>query len=218
MTEAERNELNSYVRHYAADMQTQHGDAVTRELITGLLTGPDYLKSAPNSEAQQKAQTIMNTWGYHISNASMGDPILAYGLGPLGNSIKTGMATNAAIGVGANTAVQLSGNDPFSYVDTVMAGVTAATSTGKSLKQSALINMGGAALDSAAKGENPAGSMVGAALGSTIGGKAGQATSGAIGQVVGKATSDKGGAVVGSVISEIVSDGVKEQIDKVEMK
>ncbi|WP_413721402.1 hemagglutinin repeat-containing protein [Sodalis sp. RH24] len=218
MTADERNELNSYIRLYAADMQTQHGDAVTRELVTGLLTGQDYLKSAPNSEAQQKAHTLMKTWGYHTSNASMGDPALMFGLGPLGQSIKMGMLTNAAIGVGANTAVQFSGSDPFSYVDAVMAGVTAAATTGKGMGASAVINMGGAAIGSAAKGENPVGSIVGAGLGSVIGGKAGQVTSTSIGQAVGKATSDKGGAVVGSVISEVVSDGVKEQIDEVDMK
>ena len=60
MTAAERTELGSYIRLYAADMQTQHGDAVTKELITGMLTGQDYLKSAPNSEAQQKVLSPLN--------------------------------------------------------------------------------------------------------------------------------------------------------------
>ncbi|WP_413721398.1 VENN motif pre-toxin domain-containing protein [Sodalis sp. RH24] len=172
MTADERNELKSYIRLYAADMQTQHGDAVTRELVTGLLTGQDYLKSAPNSEAQQKAHTIMNTWGYHTSNASMGDPALMFGLGPLGQSIKTGMVTNAAIGVGVNTGVQLSGGDPFSYVDVVIAGVTAAATTGKAILPSVGINIGGAAIGSAAKGEDPTNAMIGAGLGTVLGNKA----------------------------------------------
>ncbi len=46
------------------------------------------------------------------------------------------MATITLIVVGANTAVQLSGNDPFSYVDAVMAGFTAAATTKKSLMPS----------------------------------------------------------------------------------
>ncbi|WP_255557338.1 VENN motif pre-toxin domain-containing protein, partial [Sodalis sp. dw_96] len=213
MTSDERNELNSYLRIYAAEMQTLHGDTVTRELITGMLTGQDYLKSAPKNEAQQKAQTIMNTWGYHTSNASMGDPILAYGLGPLGNSIKTGMATNAAIGVGVNTAVQLNGKDPFSYVDAVMAGVTAASSTGKSLKQSAVINMAGAALGSAAKGEEPTNAVLGAGLGSFVGSKVTKGVTDKAAGMVKESTADLMGAVVGSYLSEKVSSGVKTTLD-----
>ncbi|MNG65602.1 hypothetical protein D3C79_238700 [compost metagenome] len=214
LSTAERTELVSYLKIYASDMQAQYGEAVTKALIAGMLTGQDYLKSAPQTEAQQKAQTIMNTWGYHKSNASIGDPVVLYGLGPLGNSIKAGMLGNAAIGVGANTVVQLGGNDPFNYVDAILAGVTAAVTTGKGIGASTAINMGGAALGSAVKGENPIGSVIGAGAGSWLGGKAGQATSGAIGQVVDKTTSDIGGAVVGSVISETVGGAVKEEIDK----
>ncbi|MEJ1268554.1 hypothetical protein WDV93_20715 [Pantoea ananatis] len=50
---------------------------MTKELIAGMLTGQDYMKSAPQTEAQ-KAQTIMNTRGYHKSNASIGDPVLLF--------------------------------------------------------------------------------------------------------------------------------------------
>ncbi|HIE0648541.1 TPA: hypothetical protein ACXJNB_001632 [Serratia marcescens] len=214
MTSGERAELTGYLMVYAAEMQAQYGEAVTKELITGMLTGQAYLKSAPQTEAQQKAQTIMNTWGYHKSNASIGDPVVLYGLGPLGNSIKAGMLGNAAIGVGVNAAVQLGGKDPFNYVDAILAGVTAAATTGKGIGVSAGINMGGAALGCALKGEDPTGAVIGAGAGSLLGGKAGQVTSGAIGQVVDKTTSDIGGAVVGSVISEAVGGAVKEEIDK----
>ncbi|CNL81739.1 Uncharacterised protein [Yersinia aldovae] len=214
MTSGERAELTSYLMVYAAEMQAQYGEAVTKELITGMLTGQDYLKSAPQTEAQQKAQAIMNTWGYHKSNASIGDPILAFGTGPLANSLKAGVLANAAIGVGANAAVQLGGKDPFNYVDAILAGVTAAVTTGKGIGASTGINMGGAALGSALKGEDPTGAVIGAGAGSLLGGKAGQVTSGAIGQVVDKTTSDIGGAVVGSVISEAVGGAVKEEIDK----
>ena len=194
-------------------MQTQHGDAVTRELVTGLLTGQDYLKSAPNSEAQQKAQTIMNTWGYHTSNASMGDPALLYGLGPLGQSIKTGMVTNAAIGVGANTGVQLSGDDPFSYVDAVMSGVTAAVSTGKSWKTSALINMGGAALGSAAKGESPISSVIGAGFGSAFGSFTGKLATEHLKPVIKEGSAELIGVVTGSAASEITGSTLKSGLD-----
>ncbi|WP_416260659.1 hypothetical protein [Gibbsiella quercinecans] len=44
MTAGEKVELASYLRIYAAEMQAQYGDAVTKELITGMLTGQDYLK------------------------------------------------------------------------------------------------------------------------------------------------------------------------------
>ncbi|TKI02299.1 hypothetical protein FCN80_25430 [Martelella alba] len=218
MTEAERIELNSYIRHYAAEMQTLHGDAVTKELVTGLLTGPDYLKSAPNSEAQQQAQTIMNTWGYHTSNASMGDPALLYGLGPLGQSVKTGMITNAAIGVGVNTGVQLSGNDPFSYVDAVMAGVTAVATTKKGILPSIGINMGGAVLGSAAKGEDPTNAMIGTGLGTILGNKADKFITHGVSIVVKESTAGLIGDIAGLTVSEVVSNDVKDDLDALELK
>jgi len=55
MTDAEQSELSSYLRIYAAEMQVQHGEAVAQELITGMLTGQSYLKSAPKTEAQKSA-------------------------------------------------------------------------------------------------------------------------------------------------------------------
>ncbi|WP_346735389.1 VENN motif pre-toxin domain-containing protein [Edwardsiella anguillarum] len=214
LNSAERSELAGYLRIYAAEMETEYGTGVAQELVNGLLSGSDYLKRGPDSDVMAEAQNIMRAWGYHKSNASIGDPILAFGTGPLANSIKAGVVTNAAIGVGANTAVQLGGKDPFNYVDAILAGVTAAATTGKSIGASTAINMGGAAVGSAVKGENPIGSVIGAGAGSLAGGKAGQATSGAMGQVVDKTTSAIGGAIVGSVISERVGGTVKEKIDK----
>ncbi|WP_147319177.1 hypothetical protein [Edwardsiella anguillarum] len=52
------------------------------------------------------------------------------------------MLANAAIGVGANAAAQLGGKDPFNYVDAILAGVTAAVTTGKGIGASTGINMG----------------------------------------------------------------------------
>ena len=216
MTSGERAELTSYLMVYAAEMQAQYGEAVTKELITGMLTGQDYLKSAPQTEAQQKAQTIMNTWGYHKSNASIGDPVVLYGLGPLGNSIKAGMLGNAAIGVGVNTAVQLGGKDPFNYVDAILAGVTAAATTGKGIGVSAGINMGGAALGSAVKGEDPTNSTIGAGVGSVLGSVGGAIIKGSTSTVAKESISDLTGAVGGSYISEKTGNLVKDTLEEID--
>uniref|UniRef100_UPI0016437715 VENN motif pre-toxin domain-containing protein n=1 Tax=Yersinia aleksiciae TaxID=263819 RepID=UPI0016437715 len=216
MSTVERNELTSYLKIYAAEMQAQYGEAVTKELLTGMLSGQDYLKSAPQTEAQQKAQTIMNTWGYHKSNASIGDPVVLYGLGPLGNSIKTGMLGNAAIGVGVNTAVQLGGDSPFNYVDVVMAGVTAAATTGKGILPSVGINVGGTALGSAVKGEDPTNAMIGAGAGTLMGSGASKVISGALGSTVKEGTTEVISAIGGSVASEALGNTVKGTLDEAE--
>ncbi|MEH0876059.1 hemagglutinin repeat-containing protein [Pectobacterium cacticida] len=213
MTAAERNELASYLRIYAADMQVQYGEAVTKELIAGMLMGQDYLKSAPQTEAQQKALTVMNTWGYHKSNASIGDPALLFGSSVLGTTIKEGMAVNAAIGVGVNSAAQLSGNEPFSYVDAIMAGVASAATTGKGWKVSAAINMGGAAVGSGIKGEDPTNSVIGAGLGSVAGSAGGKVVD-VLSPVTDQVTKDVVGAVTGSAASELTGNAVKSELDK----
>ncbi|CNL21795.1 adhesin [Yersinia frederiksenii] len=216
MTSGERTELTGYLMVYASEMQAQYGEAVTKELITGMLRGQDYLKSAPQTEAQQKAQTIMNTWGYHKSNASIGDPVVLYGLGPLGNSIKAGMLSNAAIGVGVNTAVQLGGKDPFNYVDVILAGVTAAATTGKGVGVSAGINMGGAALGSAVKGEDPTNSTIGAGVGSVLGSVGGTIIKGSTSTVAKESISDLTGAVAGSYISEKTGNLAKDTLEEID--
>ncbi|KDU62907.1 hemagluttinin repeat family protein, partial [Escherichia coli 4-203-08_S1_C1] len=121
MTSTERAELAAYLRVYASEMEKEYGTAVAQELVTGLLSGQDYIKRNPDTEAMAKAQSIMNTWGYHKSNASIGDAPLLFGGSVLGLTVK-GMATNAAIGISVNSAAQLAGKDPFSYVDAIMAG------------------------------------------------------------------------------------------------
>ncbi|HAH3464300.1 TPA: filamentous hemagglutinin, partial [Escherichia coli] len=115
MTSTERAELAAYLRVYASEMEKEYGTAVAQELVTGLLSGQDYIKRNPDTEAMAKAQSIMNTWGYHKSNASIGDAPLLFGGSVLGLTVK-GMATNAAIGISVNSAAQLAGKDPFSYV------------------------------------------------------------------------------------------------------
>ena len=213
MNSTERAELAGYLRVYAFEMEKEYGTAVAQELVKGLLSGQDYIKRSPDSEAMASAQTIMNTWGYHKSNASIGDAPLIFGSTVLGTTIK-GMAVNTAIGVGVNTGVQLAGKDPFSYVDMIMAGVTAAATTGKGIIASAPINVGGAAIGSSIKGDNPVNSMAGAAAGTVVGGVGGEIIKG-VGSKLGKdAVSDLTGAVLGGYIGEKTGNAVKDELDK----
>ena len=61
MTSTERAELAAYLRVYASEMEKEYGTAVAQELVTGLLSGQDYIKRNPDTEAMAKAQSIMNT-------------------------------------------------------------------------------------------------------------------------------------------------------------
>ncbi|QGU89256.1 adhesin [Erwinia sorbitola] len=195
-------------------MEKEYGPAVSQELVKGLLSGQDYIKRNPDSEAMAKAQTIMNTWGYHKSNASIGDAPLMFGSSVLGTTIKEGMALNAAIGMGVNSVAQLSGNDPFSYVDAIMAGVTAAVTTGKGIGTSAGINMGGAAIGSGIKGEDPTNSVISTGLGSVLGSGTGKVISGTLGTSVKEGTADIISNIGGSVASEAVGNTVKGTLDE----
>ena len=210
----ERAELAGYLRVYASEMEKTYGSAVAQQLVTGLLSGQDYMKRSPDSEAMSKAQSVMNTWGYHKSNASICDAPLIFGSSVLGNTIREGMALNAAIGVGVNTSVQLSGDDPFSYVDAILAGFTAAATTGKSWKASAAINMGGAAIGSGIKAEDPTNSVIGTGFGSVFGSGTGKVISGALGTSVKEGTADIISNIGGSVISEATGNTVKGALDE----
>ncbi len=214
MSSAEQAELAGYLRVYAAEMEKEYGPAVSQELVKGLLSGQDYVKRNPDSEAMSKAQTIMNTWGYHKSNASIGDAPLMFGSSVLGTTIKEGMALNAAIGAGVNAGVQLTGNDPFSYVDVIMAGITSAATTGKGIGTSAAINMGGAAIGSGIKGEDPTNAVAGAGAGTVIGGVGGEVIKGATSKLGKDAISDLTGTIIGGYISEKTGNTVKETLDK----
>ena len=212
MSSTERAELAGYLRVYAAEMEKEYGSAVSQELVKGLLSGQDYIKRNPDSEVMAKAQSIMNTWGYHKSNASIGDAPLIFGGSVLGLTVK-GMATNATIGVGVNTGVQLAGKDPFSYVDVIMAGITAAATTGKGIIASTPVNMGGAAIGGSIKGENPVNSMVGAGAGTVAGGIGGIIIKGVASKVTEEAVSDLTGAIGGSYIAEKGGNYIKGQLD-----
>ena len=214
MSNTERAELAGYLRVYAAEMEKEYGQTVSQELVKGLLSGQDYIKRNPDSEAMAKAQSIMSTWGYHKSNASIGDAPLIFGSSVLGSTIKEGMAVNAAIGVGVNTVSQLSGKDPFSYVDVIMAGITSAATTGKGIIASAPINIGGAAIGSGIKGEDPINSMAGAGAGTVAGGIGGTIIKGVTSKVAEEAVSDLTGAIGGSYISEKTGNFVKDNLDE----
>lgn len=218
MNSTERAELAGYLRVYASEMEKEYGPAVSQELVKGLLSGQDYIKRAPDSEAMSKAQTIMNTWGYHKSNASIGDLPLTFSGSVLGSTIKETIAINAAIGTTVNTVSQLAGKEPFSYVDMIMAGITSAATTGKGIGTSAVINMGGAAVGSGIKGENPVNSVIGAGIGSVAGSKADKYITGGLSTAAKEGTAEVIGAVDGSAASEIVGGITKDTLDKVEQK
>ncbi|SQP08845.1 C-terminal part of hemagglutinin-related protein [Escherichia coli] len=214
LNSAERAELAAYLRVYASEMEKEYGTAVAQELVTGLLSGQDYIKRNPDTEAMAKAQSIMNTWGYHKSNASIGDAPLLFGGSVLGLTVK-GMATNAAIGISVNSVAQLAGKDPFSYVDAIMAGVTAAATTGKGIIVSTPINMGGAAISSSIKGEDPTNSVIGAGAGSIFGGGIGKIATEQLKPVIKEGSAEVIGAVTGAVSGEVTGNQVKDKLDKV---
>ncbi|MGD9424029.1 hemagglutinin repeat-containing protein [Pantoea sp. NSTU24] len=212
MSSTERAELSGYLRVYASEMEKEYGPAVSQELVKGLLSGQDYVKRNPDSEAMSKAQSIMNTWGYHKSNASIGDAPLMFSGSVLGVTVK-GMAANAAIGVGVNAGVQLAGKDPFSYVDVIMAGVTAAATTGKGIIVSTPINMGGAVVGSAIKGEDPTGSAIAAGAGSIFGGVAGKVATEQLKPVIKEGSAEIIGTVTGGTVSEITGKNVQDALN-----
>ncbi|HAY5631861.1 TPA: filamentous hemagglutinin N-terminal domain-containing protein [Escherichia coli] len=214
LNSAERAELAAYLRVYASEMEKEYGTAVAQELVTGLLSGQDYIKRNPDTEAMAKAQSIMNTWGYHKSNASIGDAPLLFGGSVLGLTVK-GMATNAAIGISVNSVAQLAGKDPFSYVDAIMAGVTAAATTGKGIIVSTPINMGGAAISSSINGEDPTNSVIGAGAGSIFGGGIGKIATEQLKPVIKEGSAEVIGAVTGAVSGEVTGNQVKDKLDKV---
>ena len=113
---------------------------------------------------------------------------------------------------------QLGGKDPLSYVDAIMAGVTAAATTGKGIGISAVINMGGAAIGSGIKGENPVNSVIGAGIGSVAGSKSDKYITGGLSTAAKEGTAEVIGAVGGSAVSEIVGGITKDTLDKVEQK
>ncbi|WP_232351056.1 hypothetical protein [Edwardsiella ictaluri] len=216
LNSAERSELAGYLRIYAAEMETEYGTGVAQELVNGLLSGSDYLKRGPDSDVMAEAQNIMRAWGYHKSNASIGDAPLLFAGSMLGITIKGGMAANAAIGIGVNTVVQLSGDDPFSYVDASIAGLISAATTGKGWQASAAINMGGAAVGSALKGEDPISAVIGAGVGAVAGSHANSVIKTQTSTVVKESTAELMGSVGGGIANEMAVGIIKNSVDNVD--
>lgn len=98
--------------------------------------------------------------------------------------------------------------------DAIMAGVTAAATTGKSWQASAAINMGGAVIGSSIKGEDPTNSVIETGLGSVVSSGAGKVISGSIGSTVKKGTSDIISNVGGSITSEAIESVTKGTLDE----
>lgn len=211
---SEQAELNTYVRVYAAEMESVHGVEAGQEMVRSLFANSGY-ENNPDTEALILAQSTVNTWGYHESNASIGNaPLATLSGGVLGTTVKEGMILNATIGTAINTAVQLKGPDPFSYVDAIMAGATSAAATGRGWRASMGINMGGAAIGSAIRGENPINSTLGAGAGYVIGGTGGIIVKGITSQIGKETISDLTGTVIGGYISEETSGSVKKTLDE----
>ncbi|PSR44735.1 adhesin [Kluyvera genomosp. 2] len=185
-------------------------------MVQNLFDYPGYERNPDNAVLNQ-AQSTVNTWGYHKSNASIGDSPLIFGSSVRGTTIREGMAVNAAIGTAVNTGVQLSGDEPFSFVDAIMAGITSAATTGKSWKASAAINMGGAAIGSAIKGEEPTNSVRSNGFGSVVGSLGGKVVD-SLSPVTDQVTKDVIGAVTGATASELTGNAVKDELDKREKK
>ncbi|GAB7196809.1 VENN motif pre-toxin domain-containing protein [Dickeya oryzae] len=216
LSESEQIELNVYVRVYASEMESAYGPDEAKQRVQGLFAYPG-VKRNPDNEALNQAQGIVNTWGYHKSNASIGDAPLIMAGSVLGLTIK-GMVANAAIGVGVNAGVQLAGKDPFSYVDVIMAGMTAALTTGKGLVASTPINIGGAAVGSSIKGEDPTNSAIATGVGSIFGGAVGKVATEQLKPVIKEGSAEIIGTVTGGAVSEItgknVQDALKDAGDK----
>nr|WP_235192658.1 hypothetical protein [Pantoea sp. IMH] len=123
------------------------------------------------------------------------------------------MATNAAIGVGVNAGVQLAGKDPLSYVDAIMAGVTAAATTGKGIIASTPINMGGASIGSSIKGEVPANSAIAAGAGSIFGGAVGKVATEQLKPAIKEGSAELIGVITGGTVSEVTGKNVQDALN-----
>lgn len=84
MSGTERAELACYPHVYATEMEKSYG------------------------------RTIINTRGYHKSNASIGDAPGVFGGSVPGIAVKD-LAADTVIGMGVNSGVQLTGKYPVSY-------------------------------------------------------------------------------------------------------
>ena len=152
--------------------------------------------------------------GIIINRIRVGDAPVMFGSSVPGLTVK-GMTMNVAIGTTVNTGVQLAGNDPFSYVDAIMAGVTAILTNGKGVSASAVINVGGALVGSSIQGKYKNNEALGAAAGYVAGSSVSNGV-GILEPVVKESTKNILEAVGGSMSSEYFGNQVKDKLKKAE--
>ncbi|SEA11119.1 two-partner secretion domain-containing protein [Paraburkholderia sartisoli] len=111
----------------------------------------------------------------NVQNNPISTAIAGAGMIGLGTVTGAGLATlgmmgaGSTIGMAANGGVQLYNSQPFDWAGFGMAGLTGGASTGMGFIPALLINTGGALASSAIAGQNPNGSMAGAAAGTAVG-------------------------------------------------
>ncbi|MHB2060085.1 hemagglutinin repeat-containing protein [Pseudomonas monsensis] len=118
------------------------------------------------------------------------------------------MALGAAISGGANTAYQVQKGDSFSYSDAFIAAIVGAATQGKGFGVTLTGGLGGAYVGSVIKGEDPTTSLVGTAVGTTIGFKGGPIISNGLKPLVGETSATVIGNTTGAGVSEVITDKV----------
>jgi filamentous hemagglutinin len=120
----------------------------------------------------------------------------------------------AAISGGTNASYQLTTGEPFSYSDAFTAGVVGGLTQGKGFWVTEGVGLSGSYMGSVIKGEDPTYSLLGTAVGTTIGFKAGPIISEQLKPFVGESAAQVFGNMAGAGISEVVGGEVKSLGDK----
>ena len=107
------------------------------------------------------------------------------------------MGLNAAISGGTNAAYQLTTGQPFNYTDAFIAGVAGALTQGKGFWVTQGVGLSGSYAGSLIKGEDPTYSLLGTAVGTTVGFKGGPIISEQLKPLVGDAAANVFGNMAG---------------------
>ncbi|SED00554.1 filamentous hemagglutinin [Pseudomonas frederiksbergensis] len=124
------------------------------------------------------------------------------------------MGLGAAISGGANASYQLTTGEPFSYTDAFIAAVVGGLTQGKGFVVTQGVGLSGSYAGSVIKGEDPTYSLLGTAVGTTIGFKGGPIISEQLKPLVGDTAASVFGNMAGAGMSEVVGDEVKSLGDK----
>lgn len=124
------------------------------------------------------------------------------------------MGLSAAISGGANASYQLTTGEPFSYTDAFIAAVVGGLTQGKGFVVTQGVGLSGSYAGSVIKGEDPTYSLLGTAMGTTIGFKGGPIISEQLKPLVGDTAASVFGNMAGAGMSEVVGDEVKSLGDK----